>query len=76
MDNYKRVILLGVESVFGGYDRRWEADLDYERKLIIFPRATFHLNYNTVPNQDRVIVAHVRYLLQVILCQNLSFLDQ
>ena len=46
MDNYNRVILLGVESVFGGYDRRWEADLDYERKLIIFPRATFHLDYN------------------------------
>ena len=47
MDNYNRVILLGVESVFGGYDRRWEADLDYERKLIIFPRATFFLDYNS-----------------------------
>ena len=53
MDNYNRVILLGVESVFGGYDRRWEADLDYERKLIIFPRATFHLDYNI--DRDRSI---------------------
>ena len=45
MDNYNRVILLGVESVFGGCDRRLKADLDYERKLIVSPRATF-LDYN------------------------------
>ena len=46
--HYKRDILLGVESIFGGCDRRLEADLDYERKLIICPRATF-LDYNTPP---------------------------